>query len=161
DRRPFFCGNWKMYKTVGESLDLATEVKNAIGPLSRDVEVAIAPVFTALYPVARRIEGSALQLCAQDCFWEPQGAFTGEVSAPQLRDVGCRYVIVGHSERRQLFGELDAAVNMKAKAVLGSGMRPIVCIGETLEERDAGETFGRLAAQLAGSLAGFTEAMMA
>jgi triosephosphate isomerase len=159
-RRPFFCGNWKMHRSVAQSLDLATAVKNAIGPLSNGVEVAVAPVFTALHPVARRIEGSALLLAAQDCFWEKEGAYTGEVSAWQLHDVGCRYVIVGHSERRQLFGELDAAVNLKARAVLEAGMRPIVCIGETLAEREAGETFGRLRAQLEGSLSGFTPGLL-
>jgi triosephosphate isomerase len=119
----------------------------------RRVEVAVAPVFTALHPVSKRLEGSALGLAAQDCFWEDKGAFTGEVSAALLKDVGCSYVIVGHSERRQLFGELDAAVNLKARAVLRHGMSPIICIGETEKERDAGETFGRLTAQLDAALA--------
>jgi triosephosphate isomerase len=151
------CGNWKLHKTISESLDLATAVKNAVGPL-RDVEVAVAPVFTALHAVAKRLEGSSVALAAQDCFWEDQGAWTGEVSAKLLADVGCAYVIVGHSERRQHFGELDAAVNLKARAVLRHGMRPIVCVGETLAEREAGETFGRIGAQLDGGLAEFTAA---
>ena len=158
-RVPIIAGNWKLHKTVAESLELATAIRNAVGPL-RDVEVVIAPVFTALHAVAKRIEGSAVALAAQDCFWEDQGAWTGEVSAKLLADAGCKYVIVGHSERRQHFGELDAAVNLKARAVLRNGLRPIVCMGETLAEREAGETFGRIGAQLAGSLAEFTPEML-
>ncbi len=150
-RTPLVVGNWKLHNTVADALALATEVKNQLFNV-RGVEVAIAPVFTALHPVARRIEGTALKLAAQDCFWEEKGAFTGEVSPSLLRDVGCAYVIVGHSERRQHFGELDAAVNLKARAVLRAGMSAIVCIGETLAERDANETFGRLTAQLEGAL---------
>jgi triosephosphate isomerase len=156
NRTPFVCGNWKLHKTVAESLELATAIKNAVGPL-RDVEVAVAPVFTALHAVGKRLEGSAVALAAQDCFWEDQGAWTGEVSARLLADVGCKYVIVGHSERRQHFGELDAAVNLKVKAALRHGLGPIVCVGETERERDAGETFGRVGAQLDGSLAGLGE----
>ena len=151
-RTPIVIGNWKLHNTVQESLTLATEIKNQLFNV-RKVEVAIAPVFTALHPVARRIEGTALRLAAQDVFWKEKGAFTGEVSPSLLRDVGCDYVIVGHSERRQLFGELDAAVGLKAKAVLAHGMSPVICIGETDKERDAGETFGRLTAQLEGALA--------
>ncbi|HEX2568417.1 MAG TPA: triose-phosphate isomerase [Polyangia bacterium] len=158
-RVPIIAGNWKLHKTVAESLDLATAIRNAVGPL-RDVEVVIAPVFTALHAVAKRIEGSAVALAAQDCFWEDQGAWTGEVSAKLLTDVGCKYVIVGHSERRQHFGELDAAVNLKARAALRNGLRPIVCMGETLAEREAGETFGRIGTQLNGSLAEFTPEML-
>jgi triosephosphate isomerase len=156
-RIPLVAGNWKLHKTVAESLELATAIRNAVGPL-RDVEVAIAPVFTALHAVGKRLEGSAVALAAQDCFWEDQGAWTGEVSAKLLADVGCRYVIVGHSERRQHFGETDAAVNLKAKAVLRHRLRPIVCVGETLAEREAGEAFGRVGAQIEGSLAGLGEA---
>jgi triosephosphate isomerase (TIM) len=159
-RTPIIAGNWKMFKTVAESVELATAVRNAVGPL-RDLEVVIAPVFTALHPVAQRIDGSGVALGAQDCFWEDQGAFTGEISAKQLADVGCRYVIVGHSERRQHFGETDAAVNLKARSVLRNQLRPIVCVGETLAEREAGETFGRIAQQLAGSLAEFSDEMLA
>jgi len=151
-RTPIVIGNWKLHNTVSESLSLATEIKNQLFNV-RKVEVAVAPVFTALHPVARRIEGTALKLAAQDCFWKEKGAFTGEVSPQQLREVGCDYVIVGHSERRQLFGELDAGVGLKARAVLAAGMSPVVCIGETDKERDAGETFGRLTTQLDGALA--------
>ena len=145
-------GNWKLHNGVAESLALATEVKNHLFNV-RGVDVAIAPVFTALHPVGRRLEGSSLGLCAQNCFWLEKGAYTGEVSPGLLRDVGCAYVILGHSERRQHFGELDAAVSLKARAVFAHEMTPIVCIGETEKERDAGETFGRLSAQLEGSLA--------
>ena len=158
-RLPLIAGNWKMHKTIAESVELATAVRNAVGPL-RDVEVVIAPVFTALHAVARKLEGSVVKLAGQDCFWEDQGAYTGQVSAMMLRDVGCSYGIVGHSERRQHFGELDGAVNLKAKALLKRGLSPIVCIGETLAEREAGETFGRVGAQLGGALAGFDEAML-
>src|SRR5437870_5425475 len=116
-RTPIIAGNWKLHKTIAESVELASAVRNAVGVL-RDLEVVIAPVFTALHAVAKRLEGSALALGAQDCFWEDQGAWTGEVSPRLLADAGCRYVIVGHSERRQHFGETDAAVNLKARAVL-------------------------------------------
>ncbi len=154
-RTPLVCGNWKLHKTIAESIALANDIKNAVAVV-RDVEVAIAPVYTALYPVGRKLEGSAVALAAQDCFWEDQGAYTGEVSVSLLKDVGCAYIIVGHSERRQLFGELDAAVAQKAKAILKHGLSPIVCVGETLAERDAGETFGRIGVQLEGSLSGIT-----
>jgi triosephosphate isomerase (TIM) len=156
-RTPFVCGNWKLHKTIAESLDLATAIKNAVGPV-RDVEVAVAPVFTALSAVAKRLEGSAVAVAGQDCFWEDQGAWTGEVSCKLLADVGCTYVIIGHSERRQHFGELDAACNLKLKAALRNGLGPILCVGETEKERDAGETFGRVGAQLDGGLADYPAA---
>ena len=155
-RVAIIAGNWKLHKTIAESVELATAIKNAVGPL-RDIEVVVAPVFTALHAVGKKLEGSAVALAAQDCFWETSGAWTGEVSPALLADVGCRYCIVGHSERRQHFGELDAAVNLKAKALLKAKIRPIVCVGETLSEREAGETFGRIGAQLDGSLAGFSD----
>jgi triosephosphate isomerase len=154
-RTPFICGNWKLHKTIAESLELATAIRNAVGPV-RDVEVAVAPVFTSLHAVAKRLEGSSVAVAGQDCFWEDQGAWTGEVSARLLVDVGARYVIIGHSERRQHFGELDAAVNLKVKAALRNQLGPIMCVGETERERDAGETFGRVGAQLEGGLDGIT-----
>jgi triosephosphate isomerase (TIM) len=154
-RVKLICGNWKLHKTVAESIELATAIKNAVGPL-RDIEVAVAPVFTSLYPVAKRLEGSAVALAAQDCFWEDHGAFTGEVSAKLLKDVGCTYVIIGHSERRQHFGEMDAATNLKVRAALRNGLLPILCVGETLLERDAGEAFHVVARQLDGGLAELT-----
>jgi len=156
-RRPFFCGNWKLHGSIADSLALASSVRNGVATF-RDVDVAVAPTFTALHAVAKRLEDGPVGVAAQDCFWEDKGAFTGEVSAQQLVDVGCKYVIVGHSERRQLFGELDAAVNLKARAALRAGLIPIVCIGETLAERDAGETLGRIQAQLDGAIADMSDA---
>jgi triosephosphate isomerase len=156
-RRPFFCGNWKLHGTIAESVSLATDVRNGVATL-RDADVAVAPSFTALHAVAKRLEDGPVAVAAQDCFWEDKGAFTGEVAAPQLADAGCKYVIVGHSERRQLLGELDAAVNLKARAALRAGVAPIICVGETLAERDAGETLGRVQAQLDAALAGMAAA---
>ena len=156
-RRAFFCGNWKLNGTIAESLALATDVRNGVASL-REVDVAVAPSFTALHAVAKRLEDGAVMVAAQDCFWEEKGAFTGAVAPSQLADVGCKLVILGHSERRQLFGELDAAVNLKSRAALRAGLTPIICVGETLAERDAGETLGRIQAQLDGALADMTDA---
>ncbi len=150
-RTKLICGNWKLHKTIAESIELATAIKNAVGPV-RDVEVAVAPVFTALHAVAKRLEGSAVAVAAHDCFWEDQGAWTGEVSARLLKDVGCKYVIIAHSERRQHFGELDASANLKVRAALRNGLDPILCVGETLTERDAGEAFHVVGRQLDGGL---------
>ena len=156
-RRAFFCGNWKLNGSIAESLALATDVRNGVASV-RDVDVAVAPSFTALHAVAKRLEDGPVMVAAQDCFWEEKGAFTGEVAPSQLADAGCKLVIVGHSERRQLFGELDAAVNLKSRAALRAGLTPIICIGETLAERDAGETLGRIQAQLDGALVDMTDA---
>jgi triosephosphate isomerase (TIM) len=156
-RRPFFCGNWKLHGSIAESVALATEVRNGVATL-RDADAAVAPSFTALSAVAKRLEGGPVAVAAQDCFWEDKGAFTGEVSAPQLVDAGCKLVILGHSERRHLMGELDAAVNLKARAALRAGLAPIICVGETLAERDAGETLGRIQAQLDAAVAEMTAA---
>ena len=150
-RTPFVCGNWKLHKTVAESIELATAIKNAVGPV-RDVEVAVAPVFTSLHAVAKRLEGSSVGVAGQDCFWEDQGAWTGEVSAKMLKDVGCTWVIIGHSERRQHFGELDAAVNLKVKGALRNGLKPIVCVGETQAEREQGRALAVVRTQLDGSI---------
>lgn len=159
-RRPLFCGNWKLHGTLAESVALATEVRNGVATL-RDADVVVAPGFIAIHAVAKRLEDGPVAVAAQDCFWEDKGAFTGEVAATQLADAGCKYVIVGHSERRQLMGELDAAVNLKARAALRAGLTPIICVGETLAERDAGETLGRIQAQLDGALAGMSGADVA
>jgi triosephosphate isomerase (TIM) len=159
-RRPLFCGNWKLNGSIAEALALATEVRNGVATL-RDADVVVGPSFTALHAVAKRLEDGPVAVAAQDCFWEDKGAFTGEVSATQLADVGCKYVILGHSERRQLFGELDAAVNLKARAALRAGLAPIICVGETLAERDAGETLGRVQAQLDAALADISHADLA
>jgi len=136
-RKPFVAGNWKLHKTLAESVQLAQQVVASGKTLQ--AELAVAPGFLALAKVSEVLAGSNIGLSAQNAYWEMQGAFTGEVSPLQLRDVGCRYVILGHSERRQLFGETDASVNRKTRAVLGVGLAPIVCVGETLAEREAGQ----------------------
>jgi triosephosphate isomerase len=152
-RKPIIVGNWKMHKTVAEALDLVNAVRAATADFD-DIEVGVAPPFTALAAMARALEGARVLLCSQNCHAEPSGAFTGEISLPMLADVGCSHVIVGHSERRQYFGEDDAVVNRKAKAVLHSGLTPIICVGERLEEREAGQTFTVVRRQLEGALNG-------
>ena len=129
-RTKFVCGNWKMHKTVGE----ARELVRALAPLVEGlpgVQVAVAPPFTALAAVAEALRGTPIELAAQDVHWEKQGAFTGEVSAGMLADLGVKHGIVGHSERRQLFGETDETVGKKLRALLGAGVLTIVCVGET------------------------------
>ncbi len=155
-RLPFIVGNWKMNKTVGEALDLVRELKASLQN-HRDVEVAVAPPFTALYPVKKELEGSSIQLAAQNLFWEEKGAFTGEVSPLMLREVGCQYVIIGHSERRQFFGETDETVNRKIKSALSHDLKVIFCIGETLREREEGRTFSVVEHQIEGGLKGLGE----
>ena len=152
-RTPIVVGNWKLNKLVSESLDLVTVVKNYAGGV-RGLEIGVAPPFTALWAVHKRIEDSPVKLAAQNCHHEPSGAFTGEISVGQLADVGCEYVIIGHSERRQLFGETDESVNRKVHAALSHPLRPILCIGETLEERESERTFEVLERQLTVGLHG-------
>ncbi len=152
-RQKFVCGNWKLNKTVAEATALVKELAAGLAGDAR-VQVAVAPVFTALPAVAQALAGTPIQLAAQDVHWEAQGAFTGEVSAPLLADVGVKHVIVGHSERRQLFGETDESVRKKVGAVLAAGLRPIVCVGETLAEREAGRTLDVVGRQVRGGLAG-------
>jgi len=152
-RIPFVVGNWKLNKTIAEALVHVAELKKQLGDLT-GVEVGVAPPFTALHAVAKCLEGSSIVTCAQDCHWESAGAWTGEISAGQLGDAGATWVIVGHSERRQFFGETNDGVGKKARAVLASGLGAIVCIGESLDERDAGRTLAVVDEQLAGALAG-------
>ena len=159
-RRALIAGNWKLHKTVPEALDLVQSLKESLADV-QDIDIVVAPVYTALYPVSPILAGSNIALAAQNCYPEPQGAFTGEVSAPLLRDAGCRYAIVGHSERRQLFGESDAFINAKIKALLAEGLEAIFCIGETLAEREGGEMFEVLRRQLSGGLAGLSADEMA
>lgn len=154
-RAPFICGNWKLHKTVAESVALARAVADASADLS-GVEVGIAPVFTALHPVRQAVADSSLRVGAQNCWHEPQGAYTGEVSPPLLADLGCSFIIVGHSERRQIFGETNAGVNQKVRAVLATGLQPIVCVGETLAQREANETLQVVGAQVREGLAGLS-----
>lgn len=151
-RTPLIAGNWKMFKTVPEALELVEGLLNGLGNAS-DREVLVCPPYTALYAVGARLNGTAIQLGGQDVFYESQGAFTGAIAPQMLRDVGCRYVIVGHSERRQIFGESDALVNRKLRAALATGLRPILCVGETKPERDAGRAEDVVVSQLRGSLA--------
>ncbi len=152
-RTPFVVGNWKLNKTIAEALALVTDLKNQLGAV-KGVAVGVAPTFLALPAVAKRLEGSAIATCAQDCFWETSGAFTGAVSAPLLADAGVAWAIVGHSERRQCFGDRSETVGKKARAVLAAGLGAIVCVGESLAERDAGQTLAVVDEQLAGGLAG-------
>jgi triosephosphate isomerase len=159
-RTPFVVGNWKLNKTINEALALVTELKNQLGAV-KGVAVGVAPVFTAISAVAKRLEGSSIVTCAQDCFWETSGAFTGEVSAALLADAGATWAIVGHSERRQFFGDTNESVGKKARAVLAGGLGVIVCVGEMLAERDAGRTLEVVDAQLAGALDGIEAAVAA
>ena len=153
-RQKFVCGNWKMHKTVAETTALVRELRAALGDLAGKVQVAVAPPFTALGAAVEAARGSPIEVAAQDVHWEKQGAFTGEVSAPMLADVGCKHGIVGHSERRQLFGETDEGVRKKVGALLAAGLRPIVCVGETLQEREAGRTLEIVERQVRQGLAG-------
>jgi triosephosphate isomerase (TIM) len=145
-----------MHKTIAEAVALADALVASSGTVAADREVVICPTYTALASVAGRLAGSSIGLGAQNVYPEPQGAFTGEISPAMLRDVGCRYVIVGHSERRQLFAESDAMVARKAAAVLQAGMTPIICVGETRSERESGQAEHVVLGQVQGSLAGLT-----
>ena len=151
-RKPIIAGNWKLNKTSLEAIDLVNELKRNIADIT-DVDIVVCPVFTALQGVSEILTESNIALGAQNVYWEDSGAFTGEVSVPMLKDLSVRYVIVGHSERRQYFGETDETVNKKLKAVLKHGLTPIVCIGESLEEREAAKTFDVIQKQCEGSLA--------
>ncbi len=149
--QPLIAGNWKMHKTLAEARDLAREIRR--GAEGTGAEVALAPPYTALAVVAQELGGSAIRLAAQDTFWEEKGAFTGAISPVMLKDAGCHYVIIGHSERRQLFGETNHTVNLKLKAVRAAGLVPIFCLGETLAEREAGQTLKVVESQLREGLA--------
>jgi triosephosphate isomerase len=157
-RRKFVCGNWKMHKTAAEARALVREVRAAAEALSEAVDVAVAPPFTALSAAAAELAGSHIGLAGQDVFWEAQGAFTGEVSAAMLADAGCQFVLVGHSERRQFFAETDETVSRKVRASLGAGLHPIVCVGETLPEREGGRTLEVVGRQVRAGLAGLSAA---
>ncbi|MEZ4246984.1 MAG: triose-phosphate isomerase [Polyangiales bacterium] len=155
-RTPLVAGNWKLHKTVAESLALVEALRKAVDGVvgSGGVEVAVAPVATSLHPVGAALSGSAIALAAQNTHFETSGAFTGELSPTLLADVGCQYVIVGHSERRQYFGETDEGVRKKVRALQTAGLLPIVCIGETLQQREEGATIGVVLGQLDAALAG-------
>ncbi|MCK9431896.1 MAG: triose-phosphate isomerase [Candidatus Omnitrophica bacterium] len=154
-RKPIIAGNWKMYKTINEAIDLASGLKRQLFKLDfAEVEVVLCPVFTALSEVSEVLNETDIGLGAQDVYWQDEGAFTGEVSPAMLKDAGCKYVIIGHSERRQFFGETNETVNKKVQAVLKHALTPIVCVGENLKERESGEAFKVIENHIRGSLAG-------
>ncbi|MEZ4471443.1 MAG: triose-phosphate isomerase [bacterium] len=156
-RRPVIAGNWKMHLTVAESVALAAEIQNRCGRF-RDVDVIVAPTALAVHAVAKRLADGPVAVAAQHCHGAESGAFTGEISPPQVAAAGARYCIIGHSERRQLFGETDAAVAGKVRALLDHGLTPIVCVGESLAERDAGQTLAVVDRQVRAALAPLTPA---
>jgi triosephosphate isomerase len=158
-RMPFIAGNWNMNKNVGEAVELVNQLKASISRVE-GVEVAVAPPFTALDAVRKELEGSSIRLAAQNLYWEEKGAYTGEISPLMLKELGCQYVIIGHSERRQFFGETDETVNKRIKAALKQGLNPIFCIGETLKEREEERTFLVVGSQLEGGLKGIEEKEM-
>jgi triosephosphate isomerase len=161
-RRKFVCGNWKMHRTVAEAVALAKDVAAGLAQASGGkVQVAVAPPFTAIHAVAAAVRGTGLEVAAQDVHWEAQGAFTGEISAPMLAEAGCKHGIVGHSERRQLFGETDETVRKKVGALLQANVLPIVCVGETLAEREEGKTLSVVERQVRGALAGIPSSALA
>jgi len=155
-RKPIIAGNWKMNKTIGEAIDLVKALKAKVADVT-DVEIVVAPTFTALSAVADVIKGSNIKLSAQDMHWEKSGAFTGEISPLMLKDAGCQYVIIGHSERRMYFGETNETVNKKVKAAHEYSLKPIMCVGEKLEEREAGIMKDVVKDHVVNGLAGLTE----
>ncbi len=164
-KKPVIAGNWKMYKTIAEARDLAGAVVEGF-PGVREATIILIPPFTAIQEVRRTVSGTEIAVGAQDVFWEARGAFTGEISPLQLREAGCDFVVIGHSERRQYFGETDETVRQKTLAALDHELIPIVCIGETLEERENGQTLDRIRNQLEKSLfildeSGFTRVVLA
>lgn len=156
-RKKFIAGNWKLNTTVEEACALAQGIVDTMGSVT-DVDVAICPPYTNLQAVGAIIKNSHVKLGAQDVHWEAKGAYTGKVSCSMLKSVGVTYVIIGHSEQRQYFGETDATVNKKVKAVLAAGLLPIVCVGETLEERKSGKMNAVIEQQTKGAFAGIAAA---
>jgi len=156
-RRPFIAGNWKMNKTPEEAKVLASELKETLGNVD-NADVALCPAAVSIHAVRDVIAGTKLALGAQNVHWKTSGAFTGELSGDMLTACGVEYVIIGHSERRQYFGETDETVNQRLKAALAAGLKPIVCVGETLEERESGVTEKVVKRQVEGALDGFSAA---
>jgi triosephosphate isomerase len=153
NEKPFLAGNWKMHKTISEAVEMVKALKEE-SPQLTDAELVVIPPYTMLSEVKKVIEGSTIQLGAQNIFWEEKGAFTGEISPPMLKDAGCQYVTIGHSERRQYFGETNETVNKKIKAALAHELTPIMCIGESLEEREKGNTMDKVGTQINSGLEG-------
>ena len=154
-RIPFIAANWKMFKTVHEAVAFVKEFRSMVKDV-HDVEIVVAPPFTAIHAVADAARNTPVGVAGQDLHWEREGAFTGEISAGMLREAGAEYVVIGHSERRRLFGETDQSVNRKLIAALGATLTPIVCIGETLEERERNEMLTVLDRQIKDGLDGLT-----
>ena len=159
-RIPFIAGNWKMFKTVHDAVVFVKELKSFVRDMN-DVEIVVAPPFTAVHAVAEAARNSNIGVAAQDVYWEREGAFTGEVAPGMIKEAGAEYVIIGHSERRRLFGETDALVNRKTIAALGASLIPIVCVGETLEERERNETLAILDRQMKNGLDQLTAGQIA
>ena len=157
-RKVFIAGNWKMNKTASEAKCLCEELKAALAPFAGKVEIAVCPTFTSLCTAVEVLKGSNVKVGAQNIHWADNGAFTGEISGAMLKETGVEYVIIGHSERRQYFGETDETVNKRIQAALKYGLKPIVCIGETLDEREGGKTEAVLEKQIKGAFAGISAA---
>ncbi|WP_422446054.1 triose-phosphate isomerase [Thermoanaerobacterium sp. DL9XJH110] len=151
-RKPLIAGNWKMHSTVKETMDFLDSFLPKVK--EPEAEVVICPPFTSLWAAAERIKGTKVKLGGQNMHWEEKGAFTGEVSPAMLAEIPCDYVIIGHSERRQYFAETDETVNKKIKAALKYGLTPIVCVGETLEQREQGITMSLVLSQVQKALEG-------
>ena len=158
-RKPIIAGNWKMHNKIKEAVELVNGLKRELNSIDT-VDIVVCPVFTTLSDVRELLIDSNIALGAQDLYWEQKGAFTGEVSADMLKDAGCGYVIIGHSERRQFFHETNETVNKRIKAALSSGLKSIVCVGEVLEEREKGVTFDVVKNHVNGSLAELSKADM-
>jgi triosephosphate isomerase len=158
-RKVIIAGNWKLNKNTQEAVDLVNAIRAKCSKINK-VDIVVCPVFTVLSRVSDVLKGTNIGLGAQDVYWQDSGAFTGEVSAPLLKDAGCQYVIIGHSERRQFFGETNETVNNKIKAALAHGLIPIVCVGENLQERESGKTFDVIKDHVENSLKGFTASEM-
>ena len=154
-RTPLIAGNWKMFKTVAETVTHVKELRPLVKDIT-DVEIVVSPPFPSIHAAAEALRGSNVAVAGQNLYWEREGAFTGEVSGPMLKEAGAGLVIIGHSERRTLFGETDATVNRRIDAAFASGLTPIVCIGETLDQRERSTTFDVLDRQIKGGLDGVT-----
>ena len=159
-RKVFIAGNWKMNKTAAEAKALCEALKESLAPLAGKVEVAVCPTFTSLATAVEVLKGSNVKVGAQNIHWAENGAFTGEISGAMLKEIGVEYVIIGHSERRQYFGETDETVNKRMQAALANGLKPILCIGETLEEREGNKTEAVLEQQIKGAFTDICECKM-
>lgn len=154
-RRPIIAGNWKMHNTSSQGVALASELAKLVAE-NEKVDIVVCPTFTTLTAVANALKGTNVHMGAQNMHWEKKGAFTGEITAEMLKDVCCEYVIIGHSERRQYFAETDETVNKKVKVALENGLVPLMCVGESLEVREAGTTEALVGEQVKAGLAGLT-----